>query len=193
MSELERSRAAEIRRLHIEICGELQSTVDKAIHVGELLAEQKESMAHGDWLPWIEANCGFSVRVAQEYMRMYEHRAELKSASLAHLADARLMLVAEDDQPDEFSVLWRRQDFVIPGSSISVSWNGPEIRTKAKDDPHVVIEEYKKLLSVFAAVILAGDDLRLLESLQHVVFSFAQDIMGINLELEAKVGGMVSS
>lgn len=81
-------RADEIQRLHDEIMGQLRTTVQKAIRIGELLTEQKADLQHGQWLPWLEENVPFSERTARNYMRVYEKRAELKSANVADLSSA---------------------------------------------------------------------------------------------------------
>jgi hypothetical protein len=100
MNDIEKTRISEIRQLHDEIGGAIRTTLDKAIRVGELLAEQKASMEHGEWLPWIEENLSFSDRLARDYMRFYEKREELKSASLANLTEARKLLAVHNDEPD---------------------------------------------------------------------------------------------
>src|SRR5690349_8922276 len=39
-------------------------------HCGRLLAQAKETVPHGRWNAWVRANCAFSVRTAQLYMRL---------------------------------------------------------------------------------------------------------------------------
>ncbi|MGD0728364.1 MAG: DUF3102 domain-containing protein [Spirochaetia bacterium] len=194
MSGLEVSRSAEIRRLHEEIGGALRLSVGKAIRIGELLAEQKAIIAHGSWLLWIEANCPFDERTARRYMRLHARREELKSDSVSDLTSAYRLLEAPEDEAgedDRYAVLWRRQELEIPGSSMTVVWDGPDVKARAKDDPHVVIEEYKKLLGVFSAVVRAGNDLGLLVELQKVVFAFAQATGETSIDIEAKIGELL--
>jgi len=97
VNEIALQRAGEIRRLHEEIIGSFRMTLDKAIRVGELLTEQKASLGHGAWLPWIRENCPFAERTARDYMRFWERREELKTASLADLAGARRLLANEKE------------------------------------------------------------------------------------------------
>jgi hypothetical protein len=184
-----KTRATEIKRLHEEIVGTVKVTLPKAIRIGELLVEQKASMEYGEWLPWLVANCPFAERTARDYMRFWERRADI--GKLADLASARRLLVVpleEDEEEGEYAILWRRQEFEIPGSSMSVSWNGPDIKERAKDDPHIVIAEYKKLLKVFSTVLLSGDDLGLLEEFRKIIFAFAQGIGEILLDIETPFG-----
>ena len=185
---IETSRAAEIRRLHGEIAGELSNTVEKAIRVGELLTAEKAEHDHGEWLPWVEANCGIKARTVQEYMRMFENRAVLKSARLAHLAEARRLLVSDEDQHDEFSSLWKRQEFKVPGSRMTYGWDGPDIKRRAKDDPHVPMHEYSLMLQAMNPVVMASNDLVILGEWRDLIFLWAQQNAEMVLDIEAKIG-----
>jgi len=83
---------SEIIALHGEIITCARTTLEKAVRIGQLLTEQKASLRHGKWLPWIEANLPFSERTVQNYMRCWEHREDLKSATVADLGDAYRLL-----------------------------------------------------------------------------------------------------
>jgi hypothetical protein len=83
---------AEINRLHSEICAAARTTLEKAIRVGELLNQVKESLVHGAWLPWLKENVAFDVRTAQRYMRVFEHRSLLKNDTVSHLSMAYSLL-----------------------------------------------------------------------------------------------------
>ncbi|MBN1835767.1 MAG: DUF3102 domain-containing protein [Spirochaetales bacterium] len=105
MNDIEKSRVSEICRLHNEIGGYLKMTLDRAIRIGQLLTEQKAGLTHGKWLPWVEANCPFSERLARDYMRFYDRRDELKTASVADLSEARKYLVAPKEETSETEIL----------------------------------------------------------------------------------------
>jgi hypothetical protein len=81
---------AEINQLHQEIIGAARTSLAKAIRIGELLAEQKANLEHGQWLPWIKKR--FSDETLQRYMRVYRNREELKSASVTDLAHVYRLL-----------------------------------------------------------------------------------------------------
>ena len=52
-------------------CGDaLRIAVGRAVRVGELLIEAKETVAHGHWGRWLADNIEFSERTAQAYMRV---------------------------------------------------------------------------------------------------------------------------
>lgn len=86
------ARVREILQLHDEIGQALRTTLPKAIRIGQLLAEQKAEVRHGQWLPWIKANLPFSARTVQDYLRFYARRDELKSVPGADIREARNLL-----------------------------------------------------------------------------------------------------
>jgi hypothetical protein len=49
-----------------------------ALHCGELLLAAKKLVGHGEWLPWLAANCTVSERTAQAYIRVASRRPELE-------------------------------------------------------------------------------------------------------------------
>lgn len=82
----------EINRLHAEICEAARTTIEKAIRIGELLTEQKASLKHGEWLPWLKENVGFSRQTADNYRRLYEKRDDLKLLNVGNLTEAYQLL-----------------------------------------------------------------------------------------------------
>lgn len=60
--------ADEINHEH-ELCllGQ-KDAVEHAFRCGYLLSEQKASLEHGEWLPWVMMNCRFSDETARKYM-----------------------------------------------------------------------------------------------------------------------------
>jgi len=81
--------AAEIRALKAD-------TISDIIAIGGLLIEAKDQLRHGQWLPWLQREFGYSARTGQNYMAAqrfagrYEHVANLKLTltALYRLADA---------------------------------------------------------------------------------------------------------
>lgn len=78
-----------INSLHNEARGDAISAVQKACDCGDLLIEQKQDLKHGEWAKWVEANCHFSERTAQHYMKASkireEHGGDLPFSSLRGL------------------------------------------------------------------------------------------------------------
>lgn len=82
---------SEITRLHTSLYKATKYVLYNAIRIGELLTQQKASLKHGEWLPWIEANLPFERTTAFRYMRCFEHREMLQRATF-DLADAYRLL-----------------------------------------------------------------------------------------------------
>lgn len=75
------SIAADINAAHEAAIGAARSALDHARQCGELLSQVKAALHHGEWLPWLEANCIVSPRVAQGYMRIAAGWATLEAAN----------------------------------------------------------------------------------------------------------------
>lgn len=114
--------AAAVNVEHAEIETALRNSLIRAVRAGELLAEAKSLVKHGEWLPWLAEHCTFSERTAQNYMRIAVKFPELaKAQSVADLTyhDA-IALLAEPRQ--ETANLVRAQDsppdVVEPGDPV---------------------------------------------------------------------------
>lgn len=92
MADIEMNRINEIASLHSQIGGLLKLSLDKAIRIGELLTEQKASLKHGEYMPWVKANLPFTERTAQNYMRLYNQREQLKNENVSHLNEGYRLL-----------------------------------------------------------------------------------------------------
>ena len=97
---------SEIVALHGQILTTARTTLDKAIRIGQLLTEQKASLKHGEWLPWVKDNLPFDARTAQNYTRCSGERDRLKNENVSYLADAYKMLA----EPKEAGQTFSRED-----------------------------------------------------------------------------------
>ncbi len=61
--------AAEIRALTASMLGSI-------IEIGRRMCEVKEMLEHGEFLPWIEQNTGYSQSTANNFMRLYREYGE---------------------------------------------------------------------------------------------------------------------
>ena len=68
--------ALSINDKHREVQRLGRTAKEIAAEIGEELIEVKQSLAHGEFEPWVKANCCLSLRRAQEYMKV----ARLKNA-----------------------------------------------------------------------------------------------------------------
>jgi hypothetical protein len=69
--------AAAINCAHDRAQASARSAIEAAIECGRLLLEAKAPVAHGEWLPWIEANLSFGGRQARKYMRVAANAQQL--------------------------------------------------------------------------------------------------------------------
>lgn len=81
--------AANINAAHAKVESSFGHSLQHAIRAGELLAEAKERLPHGEWLPWLEKNVRFSQRNAYVYITAFENR-ELIAANLQKTANLTL-------------------------------------------------------------------------------------------------------
>ena len=82
------TKTEQANEAHGRIMSALSSTVHDAIAIGKYLTEQKSTLKHGAWLPWISSNLTFDRRTATNYMRLFEKRDQLKWETISHLTDA---------------------------------------------------------------------------------------------------------
>lgn len=73
------SLASAINQAHNNVELSLKSGLQFAIEAGDLLLQAKQQVQHGSWAAWIAANCRFSERTAQAYMRVAGNRGELEA------------------------------------------------------------------------------------------------------------------
>lgn len=79
LTEQIREAFQDANRLATNARGVASEAVAKAIHCGQLLLQQKESLGHGSWLQWLDANVPeISEWTARRYMAL---------AKRAHVSD----------------------------------------------------------------------------------------------------------
>ncbi len=93
MQEIEESRIDEMRRLHGDILNSLKMSLEKGIRIGELLAEQKDALKHGEFTKWVNDNLPFTDRTARNYMRLFNEQDRLKTESVSVLTEAYQTLI----------------------------------------------------------------------------------------------------
>lgn len=116
ISEVEPSQHAiapdlirQINDAHAECERAAQSAVAHAVRCGELLLRCKAAVPHGEWLPWLAANCTFRERTAQTYMRIGRELPKLDPSKAQRVADLPLRqaakLLTTDNGPDQSALL----------------------------------------------------------------------------------------
>lgn len=60
------------------MCSDAESTLKKAVRVGELLSNARDKIKKGDWTDWIESTLPFSKSTADNYIRVFGNRERLR-------------------------------------------------------------------------------------------------------------------
>jgi hypothetical protein len=79
--------AARINAAHARVGASMTEGMRSATEAGKLLLEAKSTAPHGQWLPWLKANCKFSERTAQAYMQVARRMASADEAEAQRVAD----------------------------------------------------------------------------------------------------------
>src|SRR5215208_3178194 len=55
--------------------------LEHAMRAGAMLVAKKEELPHGEFMDWVKANCEFSDRTANDYMKLHRRREEVEANS----------------------------------------------------------------------------------------------------------------
>jgi hypothetical protein len=97
---LETKLANKVRTAADRIRERVKKTVEEIIEVGNDLLAAKEALPHGQFLPWLRAEFGWSERSAQNFMSVAEKFKSAKIADLPIQPSAAYFLAAPS-VPDE--------------------------------------------------------------------------------------------
>lgn len=86
--------AVEINEQHALAATHADLAVNYAKRAGVLLLQVKQSLPHGDFLPWIAANISVSERQAQRYINVARRRADARMAPFSSGAASGLDIIA---------------------------------------------------------------------------------------------------
>ena len=144
---------SEIVALHGQILTTARTTLDKAIRIGQLLTEQKASLKHGEWLPWVEANLPFDRRTATNYMAVYSKREMV--SHLDNPTDAYRLLAEPKvtERPGIWRMVWASYQEIedangLPGSAYKlVAEADPDFDVNQVVIPDMPSRELERLAS----------------------------------------------
>jgi hypothetical protein len=75
-------------------------TVNDLVKIGELLAKAKKRAGHGNYLPWLERELGWSPDWAQNLIDLFAFSRTAKFRKVRHLPAAALYLLAKKSTPE---------------------------------------------------------------------------------------------
>jgi len=82
------ARIKRMAKLHEKMEGAIRQSLADATEIGKLLQEEKDEVGHGNWLSWVKEHAPFSRASANNYMRLYENRAEIKLLNVSNVSSA---------------------------------------------------------------------------------------------------------
>jgi len=85
----------QIINLHTGIMSAARRSVQDAIKIGEIIAEQKKLLQHGEFLPWVRT-LPFEQRTAYRYLSLSDHSC--KVATMSNLQEAYRQLETIEQQ-----------------------------------------------------------------------------------------------
>ena len=91
-------KADALRQQAKRIRDRIKATTEAVIEIGRDLLAVKQNLAHGQFTKWVQAECGFSLRAAQNYIKAAKF-AEGKKATVALLAPAIVYMLASKTTP----------------------------------------------------------------------------------------------
>lgn len=99
-SPLEAKVAEKVRSAAESIRQQLQNTLVSAIKIGQELLAVKETLEHGQFLPWLQAEFGWSQRTAYNFMSVAE-RFELATVASLPIQPSAAYILAGPTVSDE--------------------------------------------------------------------------------------------
>jgi N6-adenosine-specific RNA methylase IME4 len=146
--------AFQINREHELFESSMKSSIEHAIRCGELLAEQKAKLKHGEWIPWVEKNCEFTRVHAARYLKIAANVTRVLHFDSGASLRGVLKLLAKNER--EENIEQQRQEieegiFALPPGTFEVividpPWPygteyDPDGRRAANPYPEMSLEE----------------------------------------------------
>jgi hypothetical protein len=147
--------AEQINTEHKAVIDGLRASLDHAIKAGELLLDAKRIAGHGNWLGWLQANCQFSERTAQNYIKLAENKERLLNTQrVADLSLREAIGLLSTSKPDN-----TEDDLESKNESATSSTFIAEITQKVEEaetlkDIKKVYRDYRKLERTLSTQIL---------------------------------------
>lgn len=90
-----------VRREHDAALACARDVLSHAIKAGAALMEAQGQVPNGEWLRWIERECGLSISVAESYMRVAHYKDMVEGASSVKQALSMVAGAPRLNAPDE--------------------------------------------------------------------------------------------
>lgn len=91
--------ATRANQLHEMALDAGKQTLEYAFECGRVLAEVKDSLGHGEWVPWVKENFRGSTRTAQRYLRLAANATTVSHLEAETLSEALAALATPKSPP----------------------------------------------------------------------------------------------
>jgi hypothetical protein len=163
--------AEEIREEHAKALTAARTAVDHAVRCGQLLAEAKENVPHGEWGGWLDENFPASRRTAQGYMRLAQAS---ETQALAHLgiegalrelAAPKTDVEAEAPEVDGFEWVYDEIEAIIKLVQMVDSRKDMLLMLDVYMHAHHIVTSAARLMEIRAVCAIIGEVRPLIEPL----------------------------
>nr|DAF37386.1 MAG TPA: Protein of unknown function (DUF3102) [Caudoviricetes sp.] len=110
------------------------------LEIGKRLAEAKEKLSHGEWLPWLEKKVAFSERSAQQYMRLWKEYGKSALSADLSISKALVLLALPESEREDFAA----EKHTVDGEEKTVSAMTVKELEKAIAERNAAREEAEK-------------------------------------------------
>lgn len=110
------------------------------LEIGKRLAEAKEQLSHGEWLPWLEKKVAFSERSAQQYMRLWKEYGKSALSADLSVSKALVLLALPESEREDFTA----EKHTVNGEEKTVSGMTVKELEKAIAERNAAREEAEK-------------------------------------------------
>jgi len=127
-----------LNRKHREYLSHEKSAKEVAAEIGERLIDVKAKLKHGEFKPWVEANCEFSYRQAAKYMQVAKAKSASRGTFDACASIAEVLRIGKEPEPIkvEGQEVVLDESYGIPHVSLDLEESYPEVveRSLSKGD-----------------------------------------------------------
>lgn len=173
--------AQEINHLHAEAHAHAETAVKKAILVGQKLIAKKVSLAHGEWIPWVEQHLTFTDRQAATYMRLAANQKRVSDFGAESIREAVKLLVEPKEDPAP----------AVPGEKPVPASGAPDMWEPDPPDEYNNDPDLERQLAELATELQKKEER--VDLLAHSIVDMEQQVKrlkGANENAEAELEGL---
>lgn len=93
MNNDEKQLLKQIKELHSQILKDSHDSLQRAIKLGGILDDFKETVGHGHFIDWVNTYLPFSERTSRNYMSLFRHKDSIKEQNITSLLQAYKLIV----------------------------------------------------------------------------------------------------